>query len=113
MLLTVPKPGTRQESPISASPAAKEILQRLSKQVGVRKIDLLDHALKALDDYVAHHGGRIVLPLKFNETFRVNVMPLPGETMTLRMPPRAQQESGFAEDRDRTRRPMRKLVRKA
>lgn len=111
MLPGVPKQGAKQESPISASAQAKEILQRLSGSLGVRKIDLLDHALKALDQYVAHHNGRLLLPLRFNETFRVNVMPLPGE-MTLRMPPRAQQESGSEADRDRTQRPVRRAVRK-
>ncbi len=92
MLPCVPKPGSKQESPISASPEAKEILQRLSKQIGIRKIDLLDHALKALDDYVGHYGGRLLLPLRFNETFRVMKLPEPGSRMILREPPSLQPE---------------------
>ncbi len=98
--------------PIRFTEAQANVLQEVAAACHVSEQDVARWAVQALGDYWSHHGKRLLLPLRFNETFRVNVMPLPGETVTLRMPPRAQQESGSVEDRDRTRRPVRRVVRK-
>jgi hypothetical protein len=90
----VPKPGTKQESPIAASAEAKAILKRLSGQLKLRQIDLLDHALKALDQFVSVHGGRILLPLDFTERFSIQ-----SERMILHEPPAPPKPSRGAGDR--------------
>ncbi len=113
-LFPVPDKRRNQEPPIRLTKESREIAVRVAAALEnkLTYVQIVDIAVGALGEYFDHYGGRLLLPLRFQESFRVNVMPLPGETMTLRMPPRAQQESGSEVERDRTRRPVRKLVRK-
>lgn len=60
-----------QVSPVAVSAEARAILKRLVKTLGVPQLALLDQIIKAADQYVEHHGGRMIVPLKFTEQFRV------------------------------------------
>lgn len=79
----VPKPGTKQESRI-------------------RKIDLLDHAITALKEYVEHHDGRLLLPLRFHESFRVITSAPQESPLVLAVPP----GSVHAEDSGKKNKPL-------
>ena len=70
----MPEERRVQESPIKASPKAKRALKRIAETFHVRQIDALDWAVEALDAYQVHHGGRLLLPLRFTETFQVQTI---------------------------------------
>jgi hypothetical protein len=106
MLCPMPKPGTKQESPISASAEAKATLARLANALGIRKIDLLDQAMKAMDDYVSHHNGRLILPLNFRETFQITTIDSE-RPMILHELPRAQSKPNVSEEHSKRNKPAR------
>lgn len=74
----MPKPGTKQESPISANAKTKAALKRLVQGMKEPQINVLEKAVTALEDYWNRHGERALLPLRFDETFVVYQIVLPG-----------------------------------
>lgn len=75
----MPKPGTKQESPISANAKTKAALKRLVQGMGEKQTDVLEKAVIALEDYWLRHGQRALLPLRFDETFVVYQIVLPSD----------------------------------
>lgn len=98
----MPEESRKQESPIKASARAKQTLKRLSKNLNVRQIDALDWAVDALADYYEHHGNRLLLPLRFYETFSITTID-PTKPLTLFEPPRAESKSGSSGARGKTK----------
>lgn len=106
----MPKPGTKQESPIAASSEAKSILARLAGELGLPKTVLLDEALRALRDHYDHHRQRLLLPLRFNETFAVTMID-PAKPLILHEPlSRVRSEVMKPGDEVKTRTPARKAA---
>lgn len=61
----------KREAPMRVSGKHKAIAQRIAKGLGVNQVDVVSWAIEALEQYYVHHGERILLPLRFHETFRV------------------------------------------
>lgn len=105
----MPKPGTKQESPISANANTKAALKRLVQGMNEPQINVLEKAVIALEDYWNRHGERALLPLRFDETFVVYKVVIAGSTTrVVRESPEA--ESNPGEDRSKTRRPAPKAA---
>lgn len=47
------------------------VLKRIAGACGVKEADVARWAVEALGDYWTHHGNRLLLPLRFHETFFV------------------------------------------
>lgn len=58
-----------QTSPVAMSREAREILERLTKELKLPKMTLLDHVMRAASDYVETHQGEVVWPLTFTKSF--------------------------------------------
>jgi hypothetical protein len=52
----------------------KQIVTEIAKSTGVEEADVVRWAVQALGDYYRHHGNRLVLPLRFTETFSVQTI---------------------------------------
>lgn len=57
--------------PVRFSEAQSAILKRVSTICGVSEAEIARWAVNALGDYFQHHGERLLLPLRFHETFFV------------------------------------------
>lgn len=49
----------------------KRRVQEIAEASGLRRADIIRMAVQALIDYYDNHGNRLLLPLRFTETFRV------------------------------------------
>lgn len=80
------------------------LIREISSASGgaMKEVDVVRVALDALKDYWNHHGKRLLIPLRFNETFSITKID-PQQPMILREPPRAKSESVGAADLGRTR----------
>lgn len=67
----MPKKRRVQEAPIRISPASKSTAKRIAEAIGAQHIQIVDWAVEALGHYFDHHRERLLLPLRFNETFFV------------------------------------------
>lgn len=68
------------------------ILKEIANACDVKDVDVARWAVDALGDYFRHHGKRLLLPLRFHETFSVVTID-PTKPLVLFEPPRAQRES--------------------
>lgn len=65
---------------------SKSSLERIAREIKAQQIDVLAWAVGALLDYYEHHGKRLILPLKFTETFKIYSLPDP-QGLVLEQPP--------------------------
>jgi len=75
-----------QEPPIRVKRSSREAATRVANELGVSYIDVIEWAMDALEKYYEHHGKRLLLPLRFNETFSITKID-PSKPMTLFEPP--------------------------
>lgn len=68
----------------------------------LKEVDVMRLALDALGDYWRHHGNRLLLPLRFHETFSVVTLD-PTKPLVLHEPPRARSEPARGAGEHRTR----------
>jgi hypothetical protein len=65
--------GSR-EKPVRIRQAHKTTVEKIAGATGVTYQEVIGWAIDALGDYYEHHGKRLLLPLRFTETFRVYQM---------------------------------------
>jgi hypothetical protein len=82
----VPEKRRIQEPPIRVKRSSREAATRLANDLGVSYIDVIEWAMDALEKYYEHHGKRLLLPLRFNETFSITKID-PSKPLTLFEPP--------------------------
>lgn len=87
--MDVPK---RTTTPIRFSEGQDAAVKRIAEACGVKEAEIVRWAVEALSDYWQHHGGRLLLPLRFHETFSVITLD-PQKPLILREPPHAVRES--------------------
>jgi PAS domain S-box-containing protein len=58
-------------TPVRFTEGQADILKRVANACGVNTQDVARWAVDALGDYWSHHGERLLLPLRFHETFYV------------------------------------------
>ena len=76
----------KQDPTIRIRTADLERLRRMMDRLDAPQIAVLSWAISALADYVDHHGGRLLLPLRFQETFSVTTVD-PRKPLVLHEPP--------------------------
>jgi hypothetical protein len=72
-----------EAKPIRFSEGQNAILKRVAAACGVGEADIARWAVDALGDYFEHHGNRLLLPLRFHETFSVVTLPTPKRNVTM------------------------------
>lgn len=80
--LHVPK---NEPSRVRFSDEQNAILKGIAAACDVSEVTVARWAVEALGDYWKHHQQRLLLPLRFHETFRVVTLPDP-DTMILELP---------------------------
>lgn len=89
-----------QEPPIRIKPTSRKTAARVADDLGVSYIDVIEWAVDALGAYYEHHGKRLLLPLRFNETFSITILTAE-KPLVLHEPPHAQSESTRAAARSK------------
>ena len=64
-------PNPPQGPTVKIKRASKSSLEQIAREIKAQQIDVLAWAVDALSQYYKHHGNRLILPLRFTETFQV------------------------------------------
>jgi hypothetical protein len=93
-------------TPVRLTPEQDAILKAVAAACGVKEADVARWAVEALGDYWNHHGKRLLLPLRFTETFRVTTIQ-PDRLVLTEPPLRAESKQAQPGGRHKMNKPRR------
>lgn len=71
------KPGTKKNHNLRLSEGQGNQLEALAKKYHVSETKIVEWALQALHDYAEAHGGRVMLPINFDEMWAASARTQP------------------------------------